>query len=220
MPIQKKYQADFEEGEMYHIFNRSNNKESLFLNDGNRFFFLKRYKDLLSPFLDTFCWNLLSNHFHLLARVKPESVILAFLQKQPKTNLTITENKFIEKKILLSELLEQEFKRFFQSYALAFNKMHGRSGNLFYKPFKRIKIEKDEQLTKVIIYIHANSMKHGIEKDFTKYRWSSWQTIISDKPTLLLRNEIIEWFGNLETCIKVHKEMSVYYFDCEVAIEE
>lgn len=220
MPILKKYQADFEEGEIYHIYNRTNNQEPLFLNDENRLFFLKRYKEILSPFLDAFCWNLLSNHFHLLARVKPEAVISAFLQKQSKKKLTITENKFLEKKILLGELLEQEFKRFFQSYALAFNKWHMRKGNLFYKPFKRIKIEKDEQFTMAIIYIHANSLKHGIVKDFTKYRWSSWQTITSKKPTLLVRKEVIEWFGNLETCIKVHKEMSVYYYDCEVAIED
>jgi hypothetical protein len=55
--------------------------------------------------------------------------------------------------ITFSQLVEQTFKRFFQSYALAFNKQHNRKGNLFYKPFKRIKIEKDTQFTMALIYI-------------------------------------------------------------------
>ena len=98
--------------------------------------------------------------------------------------------------------------------------MHNREGNLFYKPIKRVKIENEAQFTMAIIYIHANAMKHKLVKDFTKHRWSSWQTIISSQPTLIARKEVIEWFGNLETCIKAHKEMSIYYYDCDVAIED
>ena len=220
MPILKKYLADFEEGEIYHVYNRTNNNEKLFLSDSNRIFFLKRYGDIVSPFVDTFCWNLLSNHFHLLIRVKTEKDILQFLKNQPDTFITVTEKKFISKAISLSELIEQEFKRFFQSYALAFNKTEKRKGNLFYKPFKRIKIEKDSQFTSTLIYIHANAMKHGVSKDFTKYQWSSWQTILSDKPTLLLRKEVIDWFGSLQNLIKTHEEMASFYYDCPFSIED
>ena len=119
-----------------------------------------------------------------------------------------------------SQLIEQTFKRFFQSYALAFNKQHSREGNLFYKPFKRVRIDKDSQFTMAIIYIHANPTKHKIVKDFSIYRWSSWQTIISNQPTSLLRNEVIEWFGSLDILIKTHKEMVEHYYNCKVAIED
>ena len=44
MPISEKYLADFEEGGTYHIFNRTNNIEKLFLTDENRRFFLKDIK--------------------------------------------------------------------------------------------------------------------------------------------------------------------------------
>jgi putative transposase len=220
MPIPEKYIADFEEEGIYHIYNRTNNKEPLFLNDENRFFFLRKYKELLSPFADTFCWCLLTNHFHLLIKMKSYKSIVAFLTTKPPTELTITEKRFIENKITFSELAEQTFKRFFQSYALAFNKMHNRQGNLFYKPFKRISIDKNAQFTMAIIYIHANAMKHGLVKNFTEYLWSSWHTIISSKPTALLRKEVIEWFGSLEECIKAHNEQSAYHYDCDVAIED
>jgi hypothetical protein len=33
MPIPTKYLAEFAEGHLYHVYNRTNNKELLFLND-------------------------------------------------------------------------------------------------------------------------------------------------------------------------------------------
>ena len=122
--------------------------------------------------------------------------------------------------VTFSVLLEQTFKRFFQSYALAFNKEQSRKGNLFYKPFKRVKIENDSQFTMALIYVHANAFKHGLVKDFTSHRWSSWHSIISNQPTSLLRDEVIKWFGNVELCIKTHKELTAYYYDREIAIED
>ena len=233
MPIQGKYIADFEEEEIYHIYNRTNNKEKLFLTDENRLFFLKRYREIIAPFADTYCWNLLPNHFHFLIKIKSEQLIIAYLQSKPKGSLTISEKKFLSGRvanlsnvgnpkcsITFSELIEQTFKRFFQSYALAFNKQHKRHGNLFYKPFKRVKIENNAQFSMAIIYVHANAAKHGLVKNFTSYKWSSWHSLISDKPTLLLRDEVIKWFGSLDVCIKSHKELAATYYNCEIAIED
>ena len=245
MPVSDKYLADFEEEEKYHVYNRTNNEEKLFATDENRSFFLKRYKEIVAPFADTYCWNLLPNHFHILIRIKSEKEIVNYLASKPKEALTITERRFLSSRVAnlrvanlpkvgnsaggkvgnseevtFSVLLEQTFKRFFQSYAMAFNKQQNREGNLFYKPFKRIKIENDSQFTMALVYVHANAFKHGLVKDFTIYKWSSWHSIISNQPTVLLREEVIKWFGSLELCIKTHKELAVYYYDCEVAIED
>lgn len=148
MPIPQKYLADFREHGIYHVYNRTNNKEKLFITDENRRFFLQKYAVYLSFILDTYCWCILPNHFHLLVRVKPVASILAILKTKEYRELSVTEKKFIEDKISLSELTEKAFKRFFQCYALSFNKMYDRKGNLFYKPFKRIEINKDSQLTR------------------------------------------------------------------------
>ena len=220
MPIPKRYLADFEENEIYHVYNRTNNNELLFLNDENKRFFLKRYSEILTPFIDTFCYNLLSNHFHFLIRVKNQTAIKIFLDAKAKKDLTSTEKDFIQDKVSISKLIEHEFTRFFQSYALAFNKAHNREGNLFYKPFKRVRIDKDSQFTMAIIYVHANAMKHRLVTDFQNYKWSSWQTLLSDQPTLLMRKEVIEWFGGLEKCIKAHLEMTNYYYDSPDSLED
>ncbi len=220
MPIPEKYLADFEEGCMYHVYNRTNNKEKLFLSDENRRFFLRKYDQYLSPFADTYCWCLLPNHFHFLIRIKSEENIQAYLKSKELKELTPTEKKFIEQQINLSELIEQCFKRFFQSYSLAFNKQHNRKGNLFYKPFKRLKLEKETHFTQAIIYIHANPFKHKLAKDFTSWQWSSWQTMVSTSPTQLLRDEILAWFGNKDRFIEAHKSMIQYYEESNAAIED
>lgn len=235
MPIHPKYLPDFIEHGIFHVYNRTNNKEKLFLSNENRLFFLKRFKDILSPFVDTYCWNLLPNHFHLLIKIKSGNDINSYLQNKPAAELTFTEKKYLHQQIpklpteaanvgtptiTFSVLIERTFKRFVQSYALAFNEQHNRKGNLFYKPFKRVKIETDAQFTMAIIYTHANAIKHGLVKDFTKHKWSSWHSIVSNQPSSILREEIIEWFGNLENCIKAHHDLVEYYYDCDVAIDD
>jgi hypothetical protein len=56
MPINAKYIAEFEENGIYHIYNKTNNKELLFITDENRLFFLQKFSQILSPFLDVYCW--------------------------------------------------------------------------------------------------------------------------------------------------------------------
>jgi putative transposase len=214
MPTPEKYLADFEEGESFHVYNRTNNKERLFHSDENRRFFLQKYQSYLTPFLDTWCWCLMDTHFHMLVRVKSEKSIKQHLQGKELHDCTLIEKKFLTNEATLSELIEHAFKRFFQSYAVSFNKWHKRNGNLFYKPFKRVKITSDAQFTQTVIYIHANAVKHGIAKNFMQYEWSSWHSLISTAQTLLLRNELLEWFGGKEQFIKIHTENIVH---CSVA---
>lgn len=102
---------------------------------------------------------------------------------------------------------------------MAFNKQHNRKGNLFYKPFKRVKIKKDTQFTMALIYIHANATKRGLAKDFASHKFSSWHSITSKSSTSLLRDEVINLFGDLEICIKAHEGLAATYYNCEVAIE-
>jgi putative transposase len=220
MPIPSKYLAKFSENGIYHIYNRTNNREPLFLSSENYLFFLRKYDEYLHGILDTFCWCLLPNHFHLLVRIKEEQDIYKHLELKEYQLQTPSEKLYLDKKLLLTELIERTFKRFFQSYSQAFNKMYDRHGNLFYRPFKRVEVDKDSQFTQTIVYIHANPLKHQLLKNFTLYKWSSWRTILSEAPTRLLRNEIIEWFGSKDNFIQSHTGLSQYYHNNESAIED
>ncbi len=219
MPVNKKYLAVFEPDEIYHVYNRTNNKELLFRSDENYLYFLKQFHFYIYPIAETFAWNLLPNHFHLLTRIRPVTVIENWIKSLPKEKQTKTQLHFLSDHNINS-LVEMEFKRLFTSYAMAFNKMHNRHGNLFSRTFKRVAILKDGQFTQVIIYIHANAQKHQLVKEFITYPWTSYHSVISNKPTKILKDEVLEWFGGLEQFIKIHKEMSDYYYDFPGAIED
>jgi REP element-mobilizing transposase RayT len=216
MPILEKHLAKFSEHGIYHVFNRTNNSELLFMDDENRLFFLKKFEIYLSKFLDTYAWCLLPNHFHLLVQVKSAGEIINTLQRADPKEMTLVENRFLHnEKVNIAELLEQAFKRFFQCYALSFNKRYKRRGNLFYKPFKRIEINKESYFTQAIIYIHTNPLKHKVTDDFTSYKWSSWQSMLSDAPTRIMRKEVLDWFGGKDQFIQAHNNMANYYYGAE-----
>jgi len=219
MPVNKKYLANFEYGEIYHVYNRTNNRELLFRSPENYLYFLRQFDRYLSPVVDTFAWNLLPNHFHFLIRIKPaseveENIAAITCDKQSKTE----KQYFVGKQP--NTLVEKAFTRFFTSYAMAFNKMYKRKGNLFSRTFKRISIVKDSHFTQVLIYIHANAQKHQLVKDFVSYPWSSYHTMLTDEPTTLLREEVLDWFGGATQFILVHRTISDYYYNCNCAIEE
>ena len=64
-PFQK-----LEVGVCYHIYNRGNNKENIFKEPQNYLYFLTLWKKYIQPIADTFCYNLLPNHFHFFIRVR------------------------------------------------------------------------------------------------------------------------------------------------------
>ena len=219
MPVNERYLAPFESEGIYHVYNKTNNKELLFRSDENYLYFLKKYSKYISPLAGTYTYSLLPNHFHFLIKIKKADEILNYITSLDESKQTKSEKRFLADKNI-NTLLEMEFKRFFTSYAMAFNKMFNRTGNLFYRTFKRIKINCDIQFTQAVIYIHANAQKHKLVREFQKYKWSSYHSIISKKPTMLLRDDIIEWFGTIEVFIQTHLDLSEYYYSFINAIED
>lgn len=211
MPIPAKYIADLTENKTYHIYNRTNNGEPLFLCDENKRFFLQQFNHYLSPYVDTYCWSLLTNHFHFLNRIKSAAKIRNYLAEQKQ--LRPIEESFMDGTIGVNPLVERAFKRFFTSYAMAFNESTKRKGNLFHRPFKRVEVESDLHLSRAVVYIHINAQKHGMVDDFRDYPWSSWNTIIRNEPSNLLRNELIELFGGEESFIRAHENILLNFDD-------
>ncbi len=182
----------------YHVFNRTNNREPMFYDDAGRRHFLQKYAKYVSPYVDTFAYCLLGNHFHLLVRVKCLEDILSAIENTP-----IEERSGAQKDILLlpeeernaHPVLASQFMRLFTSHSMYINLKWNRKGNLFHRPFKRILIDSERYFEQLVYYIHANPTKHGICEDFTRYFWSSYQSILSEGPTRLEREELLEWFG-------------------------
>lgn len=188
-------------GKYYHIYNRGNNRENLFIEARNYRLFLELYAKYIVPVADTFAYALLRNHFHFIIRVKTvEEQLNTLLAKktvdpsQPVCN----QQEITSGKAALPKLLHpsRQFAHLFNAYARTFNNTYRRTGTLFQQPFGRIEITSDRYFRQLVIYIHRNPYKHGFVKDFREWPYSSFHTLLSRKKTLLHRDEVLAWFDN------------------------
>ena len=187
--------TSLEFGEYYHIFNRGNNHENVFREERNYSYFLKLYQKYVFPVAETFAYCLLKNHFHILVRIRmPE-------EQQTLKDLTGFEN--------LSDLISkphQAFSNLFNSYTKSINKAYQRSGNLFHRPFQRTRVDTDAYFIRLVHYIHFNPQKHGFVRDFREYPYSSYRTLLSEKPTKLMRDSVLQAFSGKDQFLTTHSQ--------------
>jgi putative transposase len=180
----------------YHIYNRGNNGETLFRTRDNYLYFLRLYTQHFHPYARTFAYSLLPNHYHFGVAIRPEAEIIKTLRVS-KT-LRVGE----EKKIATPS---QAFGNLCNAYTKAINKAYGRTGSLFENPFGRKPVTSDRYLNTLITYIHRNPQKHGLVDDFRDWPYSSYDAILSDKPTRLEKTAVLDWFGGQNQYMDTHR---------------
>ncbi|WP_338841416.1 transposase [Flavobacterium ginsenosidimutans] len=179
----------FEAGQYYHVYNRGNNSENIFIEERNYNYFLEKLKKYILPIADVYAYCLLKNHFHIVLRIKD------------KINLP---EKFKEK-------IHLPFSNLFNSYSKSINKAYDRTGSLFQEHLQRNRIENEEYLRQLILYVHLNPVKHKFSKDFQSYRHSSYRSYLSDKQSSIDREFVLELFNDLENFIFCHDEKKLIY---------
>ncbi|WP_256259933.1 transposase [Winogradskyella luteola] len=165
-----------ESGHYYHLYNRGNNKKDIFFDLGNYDYFLKLLGKYIKPISNIYAYCLIPNHFHLVLKVNDK-----------------VENP------------SQAFSNLMNAYTKAINKRYNRSGSLFQKPFKRIRIEKENYFLNLIVYIHLNPLKHNLNTHFEKYKYLSYSEIVNNINQLVDSNKVIDLFNDKENFIAVHK---------------
>lgn len=179
----------FEAGQYYHVYNRGNNRENIFIEDKNYNYFLQKVKKYLLPIADVYAYCLLKNHFHIVLRIKDK-------EELPE--------KFKQK-------IHLPFSDLFNSYSKSINKAYNRTGSLFQEHLQRNRIEHEDYLKQLIVYVHLNPVKHNFTKSFETYLHSSYRSYISDKETSLDRDFILELFGGLKNFKFYHDERRLVY---------
>ena len=179
-------------GTYYHIYNRGTNGEVLFIHEKYYAEFLTLYKEYIVPVADTLAYCLMSNHFHLLIRVKNDDEIRTFDELKMFTKNDANHDP------LKKPVPSNQFQHLFLTYTKKINSAYIRTGSLFEHPFERRIIENENYLKECIVYIHNNPVKDGYAVSAAEYKWSSYNAIISDKPTLIKREHVLNLFGDLE----------------------
>jgi putative transposase len=149
-----------EPGKYYHIYNRGNNGENIFIEERNYAYFMNLYVKYIDPIAETFAYCLLRNHFHVGLRIKEDREDFGGL-KNPG----------------------QQFSNFFNAYSKAINRAYGRTGSLFENRYRRKEVTTQRYFVRLIHYIHWNPQKHGFVTDFRDYAYSSYHLFLMDEPT-------------------------------------
>ena len=183
---------EMEFGEVYHIYNKAIGSELLFRKKDDYFFFLRKLEKFILPVAEIYTYCLIPNHFHLLVYIRPEDSINNIILK--RANITGRNP------------ITQAFANFFNSYTKSYNNAYNRMGRLFLYPFKRILVDKEDYLLILINYIHRNPIHHGIVKNFYEWKYSSYNAILSNKPTRIERAYIIQLFGSEKAFILFHEQ--------------
>lgn len=207
---------DFVEGEFYHLYNRGNSKQPIFIDDRDREKFTKLLylhnsqksinfkEDIIQRNVDVWefdrgeslvsigAWVLMPNHFHIY--LTPMSDI-------GKNSVTSFMRKLCT------------------SYSKYFNTKYERIGGLFEGAFKSQHIINDNHAKYLFSYIHLNPVKiidskwkeSGIKDldqtlDFlNKYRWSSYKDYLGEQRSeskILDRDAFPDYFLDTETLKK------------------
>jgi putative transposase len=163
MPHARKDEVTWLPGCYYHLYNRGARRLTIFREERNYLFVLRRIKTYCASLgLTMIAYCLLPNHYHFLVR-----------QDQQQT----------------AGLLPQ---RVFNSYTKAHNKLYAHSGTLFEGRFKAILVDTDPYLHYLCQYIHANPVKHGMVAQVEAWPFSNYLDWIGERPGSLLDRAWIE----------------------------
>ena len=145
-------------GELYHIYNQGNNKETLFYTDADYLQFLHLFRKCVFPHCQVLAWCLMPNHFHFLIYATEESAI-------PKRVGNIS-----------SCALSNGFRVLQSKYAQYLNQKNKRSGSLFRPKTKAKPLSENDRHYgfTAFQYIHQNPLKAGLVKRMEDWVYSSF----------------------------------------------
>jgi putative transposase len=171
------------EGAFYHLLSRGNERNDIFLDDGDRHRFLDTLEEMCQRFeIDVYAYVLMGNHYHFLLRTRRAN-------------------------------LKKAMHWFGTTYTQRFNWRHFRSGHLFQGRYKSIIVQNDAYLLQLSYYIHRNPLRAGIVKRLANYRWSSYRVYAYDRkrPKWLSTDLILSQFEGEQDRHKSYREQVQKY---------
>lgn len=160
-------------GEYFHIFNRGINSETIFRSERNYYFFLRKIREILTPYAaKIITFILMPTHYHLIVQIT-------------------------------SEDFPSSLGRLINSYTKACNQEWGRTGPLFEGRFKAKHVDTDLYLLELSRYIHLNPVSAQLVKKPEEWPYSSYSIMIDNKDEFPLSTGILYgYFDNVDPIIE------------------
>ncbi len=154
---------DFIKENIYHIYNRGNNKQSIFFTEGNYIYFLQKVRKYIIPHCDILAYALMPNHFHFLIHADERT------EKQ-LTDLKMNRN-----------VLSEGIRLLLSAYTKGINKQQERTGNLIQQNTKSKCVTEVSNMngqgyaTTCFHYIHQNPLMAGFVNKIEDWHYSSYR---------------------------------------------
>ena len=154
---------DFINQNIYHVYNRGNNKQNIFFTDANYIYFLQKVRKYITPHCSMLAYVLMPNHFHFLIHADERT------EKQ-MPDLRITKN-----------VLSEGFRLLLSSYTKGINKQEDRIGNLIQQKTKSkcvydiANFSTEGYATTCFYYIHQNPVRAGLVARAEDWPYSSYR---------------------------------------------
>lgn len=180
------YWQNLEEKHFYHIYNRSIGNEMMFNDIAFANDFLERWEKLITPYTNTLAFCIMSNHFHFIVQIKPfDDKIKAIIALEN----TSAANDFLDGNSSPNDFLVTQFSRLFNGFSTFYNNKKNRSGGLFQKKFKRIRLNSVEKVLEKICYVHHNPIHHGAASYYDAWNSSSFMSYFNDN-TIPIKQDV------------------------------
>jgi len=141
---------------LYHIFNRGNNKQPIFLLSRDYEYFIELCHKHIIPRCQILAWCLMPNHFHFVIEISDRSLERIVWGGNEMPSIT---NGF--------QLLQS-------IYARTVNKRENRTGSLFQQKTKTRLLETKEHAFVAFRYVHRNPLKAQLVNDLDDWAFSSY----------------------------------------------
>jgi REP-associated tyrosine transposase len=167
------------EGAFYHVTSRGNQRERVYFEDIDR----EKFLEILKRTKERYGYRL---HAYVLMDNHYHLLI-----ETPEANIS------------------QAMQNINTSYTVYINKRRGRIGHLFQGRFKGIIVDKDAYLVTLSRYIHLNPVRAAIAQKPEDYRWSSYETYISnaEKNSLVYTADTLSLFSEkVRQAVKAYKD--------------
>ena len=152
----------------YHLYNRGNNRETIFFEPDNYLYFLKKINEYLVPIADVLVYCLMPTHYHIVVRVKKTS------------------------EVFKTSEVSSAMMKLSVSYTKAINKRFQRVGVLFQGQFQAKPILTSEYLLNLCRYIHGNPVKDGIVADVSQWPYSNCLEWIGERDGKLFDKAFVQ----------------------------
>lgn len=165
--------------QIYHIYNRGNNKQQIFFDQENYHYFLKKVKLFLTPYCEILAFALMPNHFHFLICPNERSNLP---HKRSKRRPNVGTRK---KSMIKLTMFSWGLQHLLSSYARGINQRYNRTGSLFQQNTKSKKTS-SEYFTQdyslwCFIYIHNNPKVCGMVNSPEEYEFSSYRDYLENR---------------------------------------